>query len=117
MSAAGPRREGRRRNCPAWCEVNHAGPLDLVHRGVVAGINRGGNTVMITVVSDPRRPGPVVAIDARDIEGDSPSGLFLSPADASGLAGVLAVLGVDDLAGYLRHAADLLSEGGSGGAS
>jgi hypothetical protein len=117
MTAAGRRRPGRRRDCPAWCEVDHGAPLDPVHRGAAAYIARGKNTVLVTLVSDPRRPVPLVTVDFWDAATDVMGGLALSPADARQLAGVLGVLGVDDLAGYLRTAADLVTETGSGGAS
>jgi hypothetical protein len=114
VSAAGP---GRRRDCPDWCDVNHGAPLDPIHRGVVASINHGeDDTVLISVMSDPEHPGPVVALDAWDLAADTSFGLFLTRDEASELAGVLAVLGVADVAGYLLHAADLLGDAGPGGA-
>jgi hypothetical protein len=112
----GPQRPGRRRNCPPWCDVDHGAPLDPVHRGVVASINRGqDDTVLVSVMSDPRQPGPVVALDAWDLAADASCGLILTRDEASELAGVLAVLGAADVAGYLRHAADLLGDAGPGG--
>ena len=103
-----PQKPGRRRDCPPWCEVDHGQPLDPVHRGVVAELHRGDIHVVITIQSDPRGPGPAVAIDSWDLPAGTSAGLSLPPASASELAAILAVLGLDDVAGYLRTAVDFL---------
>ena len=104
-----PRPPGRRRDCPEWCVVNHAEPLDPVHRGVAAEIHRGEHqTVIIIIESDPRVSAPLVGITAWDLAKDTSAALELPPADVSELAVIVAVLGLDDIAGYLRGAVDLL---------
>ena len=103
-----PQKPGRRRDCPPWCEVDHGNPLDPVHRGVVAEINCGDTHVVITIRSDPRGQGPAVAIDSWGLPAETSAGLSLPPASASELAVILAALGLDDVAGYLRTAVHFL---------
>ena len=105
-----PEESGCRRDCPEWCEVNHGEPLDPVHRAVVAELHRGDGYVIITVQSDPRAPGPAVAIDAWDLAADTSAGVAMSAEEAGELALIAEVLGRADLAGYLRSAAALLQE-------
>ena len=101
---------GRRRDCLPWCEIDHGKPLDPVHRGFAAELHRGEYSVIITVMSDPREAGPAVAIDAWDLAAGTSGGILASPDEASGLAVIMAALGLDDVAGYLRHAAGMLSD-------
>lgn len=112
MNPPNPPRPGRRKGCPPWCEVNHGKPLDPVHRSLVAEVHRGECHVTITVQSDPRDPGPVVAVDAWDLAADANGGVLASPAEASGLAVIMTALGLPEVAGYLRTAAGMLGEAG-----
>jgi hypothetical protein len=104
---------GRRRDCPEWCLTDHGKPLDPVHRGVAAEIERGTIHLVVVAESDPREPSPLADITAWDLAADTSAGLSLPPGPASELAAILAMLGHADVAEGLRAAVALLQEPGN----
>ena len=93
--------------CPSWCEGGHdPGEMHYRQAGL---IRRGAAEIEVSVRY---KPGsftaallPVVMIWARGIPG-APS-VVLAPIEAADFAGLMAVLGHEDLAGLVRQAAAL----------
>jgi hypothetical protein len=90
-------RPGRIKGCPPWCETDHGSPLSPVHRAVVG----DDGAVDVLAEDDPAgSPGVLLMYVSAEVR--------VPEAEAGGLAGLLRVLGADELAGHVERAAALV---------